>query len=227
MALSVPSALTNDGVETSGTSKSTATISPTPGSVLHAACVARKTNSGGNPPNLSVSTSVAGAWEWAEITVSDAAAAIRTTLSVFQSQVPQEAGSGTISFTSDLSCNRWAWIVWETAGGTAGFGVNYEELADTGDPSPSLGIPNAPDEDSHVYGVIATIGDSNGVTLGSGFSLVGQNLETPTALQAQYDPAPADQSVAWTGSSAAINLALGWELPAAAEGGNMVVVIGI
>lgn len=227
MTLGTPTGLTSGGSTSAGLSKSTASISPTPGAIIHAACVARKVTSGGSPGVLTITTAMGGTWDWGTPLFVTDTGGERDSLYVWQAQVPDDVTAGTVSFTSTVNSDVWNWIIWETTGALLNeFGTNHDEVFDNVGTT-SFSLPDAPAASSQVYGVLASSGDANGVTVGSGFTVVTQSLIVPIGLNVQYDPAAADASVAWSGSSAPENLMIAWELAEAPSGTAMVVVVGI
>lgn len=226
MPIGTPTLLTADDNTNASLSRSTAAITPTPGSIVNIAWYAQKSASGGSLHTLTPSTSMGGTWQFDALSRADAATGFRDVLYIWRARVPEDAGTGTISATASLSCNRWSWSVWEETGSVEGFNDNHDEVFDNVGTT-SFTLPQAPAAESVVYAVIATIGDANGVNVGSGFTQISENTGTPTSLQVQYDPAPADASIGWTGSTAPENIMIAYEVEAAVSGGAMVVVVGI
>jgi hypothetical protein len=197
-------------------SRTSATFTPTAGIELIVACAARENTGGAPAPDLTISNSGPGTFNWNEITVSNAASN-RHTASVWGALTPGNAGTLALTFTASENCNRWEWIIFEVSGCADAIDTNSVTGLDT-TTTPSATLPSAPALTSVVIGVLASVADTDGVAPGSGFTeLYDTSPGTSTTLETEYKTNTTSTTVDWSGADPTSNLYIAFELTAESQ----------
>lgn len=218
MAISSPIELFTPGTSNSSkTDHSSGAFTPAAGDLVIIAAAVRETSGGGSAPTLTISQTHGGAWSWTKITRSNGDGNAHT-LSLWHALAPSGAGEGIVTVDSDEACNRWELAGLSVTGASGA--VTNSVTGESSSGSPSVTLPAAPDAGSLVLGVIASVGDSDGVSPGGGFTEAIESSGTSTTLQMQYDATTPGDSCSWSGAATTSNLMIAMEIAAAATGGG-------
>ena len=191
MAVSTPVLLTSGGVAGNATSDTTASISPTGGSLLIAWVATR---AGGGPQTHSISDTLTGTGAWTQLTdtVGDSRG------SLFYAVAGPSPGTGTITFTYGGTQNRRSFIVAEVTGQDTATPVVGSNIVTGSGATLNISLPTSVDDGNLAYSAIGAH-DSASITPGTGeteLTEVSSGGGGEMRSQSQYGT---DQTHDWSG----------------------------
>jgi hypothetical protein len=216
VSIGAPVELTSNISNSTLASRTTASFTPTAGSIVIACCAVREATGGAPAPDITISNTHAGSWSWDRITISDAAAN-RHTLAAFVAEAPSAPGAGTVTFSLSENVNRTEHAIFEVGAALSSIAGTITGTGTTA--TPSVTLTSSPAADSVIIGVLASVAHTATITPGAGFTTLLQTPSTSlTALHIEYDLTPTGTTVDWSGAGTTSNLAIAFEIPAAAVG---------
>ena len=221
MAIGVPtSAFTSVQSISVGLTVSSASFTPTAGSLLTVSGYMREDVGSAAAPVPTISNTHSGSWSWSSLTRGNTQAQ-RKRIFAFWSIVPSSPGSGTVTITADKNCDEWVLTGWENTGAS---GTVTNTDTGTGTTStPANTLPSAPATTSYVFGSVFSDADISGITPGSGYT---ELLEvTPgvisSSFQVQYRTGSTSTTCGWSGANTSSNLMITWEVVEGASTSDM------
>lgn len=212
MAIGVPtSAFTPVQSVSVGLTISSASFTPTAGSLLTVSGYIREDVGSSAAPVPSISNTHAGSWSWSSLTRGNTQAQ-RKRVFAFWSIVPSSPGAGTVTITADKDCDEWVLTGWENTGASAT--VTNTDTGTGTTSTPANTLPSAPATTSYVFGSVFSDADINGITPGSGYTELLEVIPgtISSSFQVQYRTGSTSTTCGWSGANTSSNLMITWEV---------------
>ncbi len=221
MAIGVPtSAFTPVQSISVGLTVSSASFTPTAGSLLTVSGYIREDVGSAAAPVPTISNTHAGSWSWSSLTRGNTQAQ-RKRVFAFWSIVPSSPGAGTVTITADKDCDEWVLTGWENTGASAT--VTNTDTGTGTTSTPANTLPSAPATTSYVFGSVFSDADISGITPGSGYTELLEVIPgtISSSFQVQYRTGSTSTTCGWSGANTSSNLMITWEVVEGASTSDM------